>query len=47
MSFSTSVIFVELELLSLKYGLAFFQNNLLSATSLTFKLVKYCSFVFL
>ena len=45
--FSTNVIFVELEPLSLKYGLTFFQNSLLSATSLTFNLAKYCFFVFL
>ena len=44
--FSTNVIFVELEPLSLKYGLTFFQNSLLSATSLTFNLAKYCFFVF-
>ena len=47
LSFSTSVIFAELEPLSLKYGLTFFQNSLLSATSLTFNLAKYCFFVFL
>ena len=41
MSFSTSVISVGLEPLSLKYGLAFLQNSLLSATSLTFNLAKY------
>ena len=47
MSFSTSFIFVELEPLSLKYGLTFFQNSLLFAMSLTFNLAKYCFFVFL
>ena len=41
MSFSTSVIFVELEPLSLKYGLTSFQKSLLSATSLTFNLAEY------
>ena len=44
MSFSTSVIFVELEPLSLKYGLTFFQNSLLSAMPLIFNLAKYCFF---
>ena len=43
-SFSTSDIFVELEL---KYGVTFFQNSLLSATSFTLNLSKYCFFVFL
>ena len=45
-SFSSSIIFVKLEPLSLKYGWTFFQNSLLSATSLTFNLAKYCFFVF-
>ena len=45
-SFSTSVIFIELEPLSLKYGLTFFQNSLFSVTFLTFDLAKYCFFVF-
>ena len=43
-SFSTSVIFVELEPLFLKYGFTFFKNSLLSAMSLTFNLAKYCFF---
>ena len=47
MSFSTSVIFVELEPLSLKYGLTFYQNSLLSPTSITFNLTKYCFLSFL
>ena len=47
MSFSTSVVFVELEPLPLKCDLTFFQSSLLSATSLTFNLTKYCVFVFL
>ena len=41
MSFPTSVIFVELEPLSLKYGLTFYQGSLLSARSLTSNLAKY------
>ena len=47
MSFSTSVIFVELEPLSLKYGLTSFQKSLLSATSLIFNLAEYCFLSFL
>ena len=42
MSFLTSVVFVELEPLSLKYALTFLRNSLLSTTSLTFNLAKHC-----
>ena len=47
MSFLTDAIFIELGPLSVKYGLTFLQNSLLSATSLTFDLAKYCFLSFL
>ena len=46
-SFSTSVILLEFDLLLLTYRFTVFQKLLLSVTSLTFILLKYCLFDFL